>query len=165
MTKNKQTILALDPGLRDLGYAVLEGKRIIDSGVRTFRFVPRARRHAEALASVRTWIDRHEPDALVLEATPGDHEPSFTALRRLGRSIRRLAGRKKIPCAVYSAQTVRKSLVGNGWAGKYDVALALAARYPTLRIYVRQNRRWKERYFQNMFDAVALAVHHQAKTA
>lgn len=158
--KNNQTILALDPGLSDLGYAVLCGRRLVDSGVQSFRFISRSRRHAEALSTVRTWLDRHEPDSLVLEATPGDHEPNFAALRRLERSVRNLAGRKGLRLAVYPAQTVRKALLGNGWAGKYEVAVTMAARYPTLRIFVRQNRRWKERYFQNMFDATALAVHH-----
>ncbi|MCB1280205.1 MAG: crossover junction endodeoxyribonuclease RuvC [Salinibacterium sp.] len=163
--KTPKTILAIDPGLRDLGHAVLRGRRILDSGVATFRFVPRRRRHLEALSAVRTWIGRYDPDALVIEATTGDSQPPFPALRRLERSLKGLASRHHLACALYPAQTARKTLLGNGWAGKRDVAVALAARYPTLRIYVRQNRQWKERYFQNMFDAVALALHHQAHSA
>ena len=34
MHKNPDTILALDPGLRELGYAVLQGRRLVTSGVR-----------------------------------------------------------------------------------------------------------------------------------
>jgi Holliday junction resolvasome RuvABC endonuclease subunit len=56
---------------------------------------------------------------------------------------------------------VRKSLVGNGWAKKPEVAVAVAHRFPQLRVHLTQDRRWKERYWQNMFDAVALAIHHQ----
>ena len=158
------TILALDPGLRDLGYAILRGRKLVDSGVRTFRFVPRARRHAQALRTLADWIRRHQPTVLVLEATNRSSEPTFQALRALTTSMRRMARRHGLECVAYSAQTVRKALVGNGWASKRDVAVALAARYPTLRVFVRQNRQWKERYFQNMFDAVALAVHHQVST-
>jgi Holliday junction resolvasome RuvABC endonuclease subunit len=56
---------------------------------------------------------------------------------------------------------VRKHLVGDGWAGKAEVAAMLARSYPQLRIYLTQDRQWKERYWQNMFDAIALALHHQ----
>ena len=37
-----------------------------------------------------------------------------------------------------------------------------ARRFPQLRLYLTQDRRWKERFWLNMFDAVALALHHQA---
>ncbi len=133
----------------------------MDSGVRTFRFVPNNQRHAAILRALWDWIERYRPTVLVLEATPGNGHPTFRALRRLSRAIRRLSGAAGIPCFEYPAQTVRKALVGNGWASKRDVAVALASQYPTLRIYVAQNREWKEKYFQNMFDALALAVHHE----
>ena len=64
--------------------------------------------------------------------------------------------------ATYSAQLVRKHLVGDGWAGKREVAHAIARRFPALRVYLTQDRAWKERYWFNMFDAIALALHHQA---
>jgi len=37
------------------------------------------------------------------------------------------------------------------------VAKAIAAKYPELKVYLTQDRGWKERYHQNMFDVVALA--------
>jgi hypothetical protein len=63
---------------------------------------------------------------------------------------------------LYSAQIVRKHLIGNGWASKEEVARAIARRFPQLRIYLSQDRRWKERYWHNLFDAVALGLHYQA---
>jgi Holliday junction resolvasome RuvABC endonuclease subunit len=158
--KHDHTILALDPGLRDLGYAVLKGKHLLDAGTKTFRFTPPRDRHRVALAAVRDWIERHSPTVVVLEATPGNSHPTFRALRKLGLAIARLARAAGLPYVAYPAQTVRKALLGNGWASKRDMAIALAARYPTLRVYVNQTRRWKERYFQNMFDALALALYH-----
>ena len=163
--KNHQTILAIDPGLRDLGRAVLCGRRLVDAGVETFRFVPGPRRHAAVLKTVRTSIERFEPSVLVLEATTGDHEPPFPALRRLERSLRGLAARRDLPCVLYPSQAARKTLLGDGWSGKRDVAVAVAARYPTLRIHLKQHRAWKERYWHNLFDAVALGLHHQARSA
>ncbi len=68
-----------------------------------------------------------------------------------------------VSVAAYAPQTVRKTLTGNGWATKDEVATALSFRYPALRVYLTQDRKWKVRYWQNMFDAVALAIHHGAQ--
>jgi Holliday junction resolvasome RuvABC endonuclease subunit len=64
--------------------------------------------------------------------------------------------------AVYSPQQVRATVAGNGKAKKAEAAIAVALRFPQLRVYLTQDRRWKERFWQNMFDAIALALHHQA---
>jgi hypothetical protein len=58
----------------------------------------------------------------------------------------------------------RRTVVGDGWAGKADVAKRLAGRYPELKVYRGQTRKWKDSYWQNMFDAIALALHHQSAT-
>ena len=158
MTKAR-TILAIDPGLRDLGYAVLRGREIPASGVVSFRLVPRARRLPAARSAVRELVRLHAPDVLVVEQT--HRYPN--GLHRLMPTMRRLAQRLRLPLGIYSPQTVRKHLLGNGWGGKAEVAAAMAVRYPTLRIHLTQNRKWKERYWQNMFDAVALATHHRLK--
>ena len=31
-------------------------------------------------------------------------------------------------------------------------------RYPQLKVYLSQDRKWKEKYYANMFDAVALGL-------
>lgn len=162
-TPTRTRILALDPGLRDLGYAVLHGALFIDAGVQTFRAVPLARRREHALRALRDWIERYRPQVLVLEAVHKNSLPSFRALWLFFRAVQREARRCGLPVAIYPAQAARKSLLGNGWATKHDAATALAARFPTLRVYLRQKRQWQQTYFHNLFDALALAVHHQAQ--
>lgn len=155
------TILALDPGLRDLGYAVLRGSRLVAGGVLPLRLLPRARRSAYARAAVAHWIDAHHPTALVVERTYRHPVGSLHALYLLSRAVERLAHRREIAFASYAPQTVRKTLVGHGWAKKRQVATIIAARYPSLGLYLTQDRRWKERYWQNYFDAIALALYHR----
>jgi hypothetical protein len=36
-----KTILAFDPGLRELGYAVLQGRRLLTGGVLALRLLPK----------------------------------------------------------------------------------------------------------------------------
>ena len=164
MRKRIDTILALDPGLRELGYAVLSGRRLVTGGVLGLRQTPKEVRLAEARKHVRSWLRAHRPRVVVAEKTYRHPVPWLNDLHRLTLSVRRAAARRSIAFATYAPQRVRRHVVGNGWATKSEVALAIAHRYPTLRVYLTQDRRWKERYWQNMFDAIALALHHQAVT-
>jgi len=59
MRKTPETILALDPGLRELGYAVLAGRRLAASGVLNLRDVPRSRRLPVARQQVQRWANTH----------------------------------------------------------------------------------------------------------
>lgn len=149
-------------GLRDLGYAVLAGDRLLANGVSPLRLLPRKRRLPEARRLVRHWIDVYRPGAIVLERTSQHPRIGLDRVHRFAQSVRRLARRHHLRTATYAAQLVRKQLVGNGWAGKEEAALVIARKFPSLRIYLTQDRQWKERYWQNMFDAVALAVYHQS---
>jgi Holliday junction resolvasome RuvABC endonuclease subunit len=161
MPKNPDTILALDPGLRDLGYAVLRGRRIVTSGVLGLRRVPKDDRLAIARRNVRVWLRTHRPDVVVVEKTYRHPLLWLNQLHLISRSARNLATRQHAAFAMYSPQRVRATVAGNGKAKKPEVAVAVAHRFPSLRVYLTQDRRWKERYWQNMFDAIALALHHQ----
>jgi Holliday junction resolvasome RuvABC endonuclease subunit len=164
MRKNNETILALDPGLRDLGYAVLHGRRLVTSGVLGLRRVPKEDRLATARKNVRMWLRTHRPDVVVVEKTYRHPVPWLDQLHQLSRSARNLATRQRAAFTMYSPQRVRQTVAGNGRAKKPEVAIAVAHRFPSLRVYLTQDRRWKERYWQNMFDAIALGLHHQSET-
>ncbi len=47
-------------------------------------------------------------------------------------------------------------------ATKLEVAKIVIAQYPELKVYLNQDRKWKEDYHLNMFDAVALGIVAQA---
>lgn len=57
----------------------------------------------------------------------------------------------------FAPLTVKKHIAKDGWARKGEVARAIATKYPELKVYLTRDRGWKERFHQNMFDAVALA--------
>jgi len=66
--------------------------------------------------------------------------------------------RKGLKVLSFVASTVKKAICGNGWARKKEVAKVVVAKYPELKVYLTQDRAWKEKYHQNMFDAVALGM-------
>lgn len=154
-------ILGIDPGLRALGAAVLgPSGRLADGRVLTapksLTVPTRLRRLEEGLEEL---LDLHRPRLLVLEETWPNRHPSLALVHRVARLARRLARARRIRVLAVPSATVRKALLGNGKAGKAEVAHVLAARYPELRLYLRQDERWKEQHFQNLFDAVALALY------
>jgi crossover junction endodeoxyribonuclease RuvC len=160
MRKNPSTILAIDPGLRELGYAVLTGKKLAVSGVRPLFLLPRGRRVLEALRLLRQWITAFRPDVVVIERTYSHPTGTFNAVHGLAVALQKAASRRGVPAVSYPPQTVRKAIVGNGNAEKQEAARALAARYPATRMYLTSDRKWKTRYFLNQFDAIALGVYH-----
>jgi Holliday junction resolvasome RuvABC endonuclease subunit len=162
--KNEPTILALDPGLRDLGYAVLRGRRLITGGVLGLRQVSREERLADARRHIRSWVRTHRPSVVVVEKTYRHPVPWLNDLHRLTLYARGLARRGHLGFATYAPQRVRKTVLGNGKATKREVAAVVTAHFPSLRVYLTQDRKWKEIYWQNMFDAVALALHHLTLT-
>lgn len=159
--KRTDTIIALDPGLRDLGYAVLAGRRVVAASVLPLRSVPRYRRLGTVRKFLLTQLRAHRPRTLVLEQIPKRPLDTMAGLPALGRMLGRLARQRRLKLATYSARTVRGSVVGDGWASKREVAERIAGKFPDLRVHLTHDRKWKERYWQNMFDAVALALHHQ----
>ncbi len=161
--KSKHTILAFDPGLRDFGFAVLAGRRFADGGVVPLRLIPKGQRLGEVRRQVRALLRRHHPQEIVVEKTYRHPLPWLHDLYRQSKIIGRQARRRGVSFTTYAPQTVRKGIVGNGWATKQEVAFALSTRYPALRVFLTQDRKWKERYWQNMFDALALALHHHSR--
>ena len=164
MKKKIRPILAIDPGLRELGFAVLSGKRLVTAGTRSFKQIPKTRRRARALEYVTSWLDIHNPGTIVLEATYEHPVAWFDELHQFTKTVERIARRRQIDVVRYAPQTVRKSLIGNGRATKREAAIAIGIQYPALRLYLNQDRKWKERFWLNMFDAVALAIHHRQQT-
>jgi len=163
MSKRKrQTILALDPGLRELGFAVLSGRRLVANGVRALRFLPPEKRLPECRQLIRSWIEAYQPTSLVIERTHRHPVKWLDAVHRLARTSSRVARGKRLSVAAYAPQTVRKNVAGDGWASKRELAEAVVVRFPALKVYLTADRRWKERYWLNMFDAVGLALHHQS---
>ncbi len=164
MRTKTDTILALDPGTRELGYAVLRGRHLIDSGVLPLHHLPPERRLARVREALERWVRADSPDVLVIEDIPGRPSGLTVGLPSLGRLLRRRARAHRMELATYSAKAVRRTLLNNGWAGKAEVVEPLVGRHPELRVYRGQNRKWKHRYWHNMFDAIALGHHHQAVT-
>jgi len=128
-------VLGLDPGLRKTGWG------IIDSGGGRLRHVAngtvssgngetaeRLRRIYDGLAEV---IVDHRPETAAVEETFLNRNPSSTLKLGLARGVVLLApARAGLPVAEYSANHVKKSVVGAGHAAKEQVAMMVSRLLP-----------------------------------
>lgn len=162
MQKRNRPIFAIDPGLRGLGLAVLTASgRLLQAEVLTVpRRLPLRKRLMQLASQVDERLRLYRPRLVVLEATWPSRHGSFARVHRLATLLRRRIRAKAIRLETVPAGTVRRRLTGSGWTGKREAAQVVAARYPELRIYLRQDRAWKEHHFLNLFDAVGLGVHY-----
>ncbi len=128
-------VLGLDPGLRRTGWGIIEagGSRLrhiangsVDSG--TGPTAQRLRRLYEGISLV---IVDHGPDAAAVEETFLNKNPGSTLKLGLARGVVMLApARAGLEVEEYSANHIKKSVVGAGHATKEQVAMMVGKLLP-----------------------------------
>lgn len=158
MSTEPQRILAIDPGTRYMGVAVLHQTALVYYAVKRFK----QRRPADELiratrAVLKQLIAEYQPDTLAYEKTFYVQAKSSAILHVQEIEIARLGRERGLHVVGYSPARVRRQLCDDGRATKQRVADLLAARFPELAPY-RGGSPLREDYWLNMFDAIAVAV-------
>ena len=152
-------ILAIDPGTRLMGIALLDHGKLVYHGV---KLISKGRSPQESLHGAKTIILRLvndlRPGTVVVEKAFFSKNRNASLLNVLVDEIRSIARRKRLRLLTYAPSTVKKFTCGNGRATKKEVSRVVVSKFPELKVYLTQDRAWKERFHQNMFDAVALAI-------
>ncbi|MCB9852109.1 MAG: crossover junction endodeoxyribonuclease RuvC [Phycisphaerales bacterium] len=124
-------ILGVDPGLERTGYAVIETSplRAIDAGVvRSDASMPLERRLCEIDAGLAEILDEHEVDLVAVEALYAHYKHPRTAIM-MGHArgvILLAAARANVRVLSLPATKIKKTLTGNGHAGKRQMQQAIA---------------------------------------
>ena len=103
-----------------------------------------------------------KPEVLAVEKTFFANNRNAAILNVFADEIKALGRKKGLEVFAFAPSTVKKFIAGNGRASKLEVAKIVIAQYPELKVYLNQDRKWKEAYHLNMFDAVALGIVAQA---
>ena len=137
MNVNRSTrVIGLDPGLQNTGWGIIDivGNRlshVADGTVRTIRSDPlacRLRTLHEGLAEV---LNFYEPDESAVEETFVNKNPTTTLKLGEARGVVLLApSLVGLPVAEYSANRIKKSVVGVGHAGKSQVQMMVQRLLP-----------------------------------
>lgn len=159
MPKTTSRILAIDPGTRRMGIAFLDKGRLIYHGVKVIKKGSSPNDNLQyARRIILRLIKDLKPNLMVVENAFFARNRKAYLLNVFIDEIKAIARRKRIRLVSYSPSTVKKFICGNGWASKEQVARAIVSKFPELKVYLTQDRAWKERFHQNMFDAVALGM-------
>src|SRR6266571_3235648 len=152
--------LAIDPGTREMGYAVLEGTDLLYFGVHTFAHRRAAHQlRADGQRFVRRLMDTFAPQVFVIEKMRYAQSKRSARLPVVVEAMQRCARRQGLLVLTYAPATVKQMICGHGHATKREVAEALVRKhYGYLEKYRRTDLRTREMYWQNMFDAVALGL-------
>jgi Holliday junction resolvasome RuvABC endonuclease subunit len=152
--------LALDPGTREMGYAVLESTDLLYFGVHTFPHRCAARRLcAEGQRFVQGLLDAYAPQLLVIEKTWYAKSKRSTRLHVFVDTMEDFAHQQGLVVRAYTPRMVKKMICGDGDATRRDIAETLIRqRYHFLAKYLQRDLRTHDKYWQSMFDAVALGL-------
>jgi Holliday junction resolvasome RuvABC endonuclease subunit len=159
MSQSSFRILAIDPGTRLMGVAFLDDGKLLYHSVKV---IARGRSPQQTLQRAKGVILRLikdlEPQTIAVEKMFFSKSRNAALLNVLFDEIRSITKKKGLQFVSYAPSTIKKFTCNNGRATKKEVATVIVSRFPELKVYLTQDREWKERFHQNMFDAVALAV-------
>ena len=122
-------VLGLDPGLRHTGWGVIDvdGNRLTHIGdgvVHAATDQPLAMRLVSLFRQVTSVLERFRPDEAAVEETFVNRNPASTLKLGVARGVVLLAPAERgVPVAEYSANLIKKAVVGVGHAGKAQVQL------------------------------------------
>jgi crossover junction endodeoxyribonuclease RuvC len=122
-------VIGLDPGLRHTGWGVIEvaGNRlthIADGVVHAAIDQPLAMRLVSLFRQITAVLERFRPDEAAVEETFVNRNPASTLKLGVARGVVLLAPAERgLPVAEYSANLVKKAVVGAGHADKAQVQM------------------------------------------
>ena len=152
-------ILALDPGTRYIGVAVLAGRGLAYHGVRTLQAEQTPHGRLEEVRRLVARLIRHfRPEILAVEKPFFARDRNAALLNVLVDEIRAVGREHGVRVVALAPSTVRKRVCGSGQATKAEVARAVAARFPELKALLQTGGSFRERYYGNLFDAVAVGL-------
>jgi crossover junction endodeoxyribonuclease RuvC len=129
-------VLGLDPGLRHTGWGVIDvaGNRlshVADGVIHAATDRPLAARLVSLFRQITAVVERFRPDEAAVEETFVNRNPSSTLRLGVARGVVLLAPAERgLPVAEYSANFIKKAVVGAGHAEKSQVQLMVRRLLP-----------------------------------
>ncbi len=158
MNKNF-SLIAIDPGYREIGFAHFDNRELVDYGVKSLR---RPKQKIDPLRVLKSillrFIKEKSPTAFALEKNSFSKINQNLPVMRVIRLIHMIASKSSIPVYEFAPNTIKKEICNDGRATKSEVSKIISVKFPELVAYRESNRRWRERYYQNMFDAIACGL-------
>jgi Holliday junction resolvasome RuvABC endonuclease subunit len=149
-------ILAIDPGAREVGVAVLDDEALLYYGVKTLR-------------KGRGGTDVSDQVQRIIEGLFERYAPQYLAITRdqlrrqsgrplVSRMIKTLANAVGLRVFEYGSEHARSLICDTDRATKRQAARILAQRYSELGQYLEDQSNWRAIYYAKMFEALAVGI-------
>jgi crossover junction endodeoxyribonuclease RuvC len=148
-------IIGIDPGLRNVGWGLIEveGSRLVYVGcgsIQTRADLSLAERLAQIHRGLTTLIEAERPDEAAVEETFVNRDPQSALKLGQARGVALAApALLGLPVAEYAANVVKKTVVGVGHAEKAQIAMMVKMLLPACQIVS-----------PDAADALAVAITH-----
>ncbi len=156
MRNSSFTVLAVNPGTRYLGIAVVREDQLQDWRVKVLKGTWSKGKLKKALAIISTCTLRYRPDCVVIKRLHPSR--SSRGLNSLHHQIQKLCLKKKLTCVHYTIKQLEAVFCPEERKNKRNLAEAVTARYPELTCELATEKRGRNPYHMRMFEAVALGA-------
>ena len=152
-------ILAVHPGIKRTGYAVLTDTNIYDWKIHKFGDRNQSKTlTAKSRKFIKDLIKEYTPDLFVIEETRFQGSQRTKRAHRLVDEMTRVARTHRVPVRSYTPALVKKTVAGSESATKKQIAELVVKRYPWLKEKHIADGMNVEKYWQHLFDAIALGI-------
>jgi len=155
--RSSHTILAIAPSSRGFGFAVLEGKALVDWGCRGVK----GDKNAATVTKIRNLISFYTPTLLIIQDYSAKPTRRSERIRLLGIAIASLAADCGLPLKLVPHVNFQRVFFGKGKGTKHEIAQVLATRFPEELgpLLPPERKPWMPQHPRtDMFDAIALAI-------
>lgn len=158
MPTKPPVIFAIDPGTKELGFALFAGCELVYFGVKTIKPRPSDEMLVQEMIRLMTGlIRRYEPQVLAIEQT-AQIQYNAALLHRVAAALQVTAQEQGLTVYEYAPAVIRQRICQRQDASKQRTAKRLVTFYPELNQYHQPGSRWKELYWAHLFDAVAVGL-------
>jgi Holliday junction resolvasome RuvABC endonuclease subunit len=163
LNKKPTRILAISPGTRGMGVAVLEEGRLVYFGVKALRQGKLSDRVIKrGVHIIEKLMDEYDPHILAIEKTLYAGSRRSSILHGFCKKTKGIAKDRGIHVYNGLPSVVRKTICGEGSSTKRETAKTIANIYPELMKYLTDqksyNQQQREHYWMSVFDAVGLGL-------
>jgi hypothetical protein len=160
--RSARGVLALDIRPQRLGYALLDGERLLDWGIATYR-AGDARTGATARRRIVELLDYHYPALVVQRNRRNPFAESRKRLASIDRMMRTETAHRSIQFRTLNTEMFKQFYSQHGCESKAQIAALVATWFPELAWKLPPKRKLWEHEHNNavIFDAVAVGVAFQ----
>jgi Holliday junction resolvasome RuvABC endonuclease subunit len=159
MHTDTSRILAINPGTRFLGVAVLQEEELLYYAVKTVKGAKTPLEVLQKIAVIiKQYIEDYQPSVLSIEQMLPTQK-SASLLVVAAEEIKATAKAEGLAIFQCEPTAARQHICKIGKATKQRAARAIAEKYVELRRYLEGRTKWEALYYARMFDAIAVGLY------